>query len=374
MAREFGRADGVAVRFAGLDGLRGLAALGVVTLHVWKSTGARRPGSLGLLRAAIGELRLGVVLFFVLSAFLLSGPWVRRALDGGPRVDLRHFAVKRIVRIFPAYWLALAGAFAVIGPGASRALPAALPLYGFIGQHYFPSTAQRLDPPSWSLAVELAFYAALPGIGWLLARAGQRGGFRAVLSVCAWLIAGGLGWNAAAALDGWPRTITVWLPTYLPLFASGIAARVVAHHRPPNRRVVTLPLLVCGWVAVVADGAWHWLDRGIAPQIPGDLLAGAGFAAIVLVVGTRPPGVLALGPLRALGTVSYGLYLWHFPLMSLLASHRLLPGHFPSALALVLSAALPIAALSWRFVERPILAATNRLTIPNASVPAPRTS
>jgi acetyltransferase len=67
------------VRNHALDGLRGLAALGVLTLHVWmfKVQGAHRREA--LVSLLTGELRLGVVLFFVLSGYLLAGPWVASA-------------------------------------------------------------------------------------------------------------------------------------------------------------------------------------------------------------------------------------------------------------------------------------------------------
>src|SRR3954471_21912178 len=87
-----------------LDGLRGLAALGVLTLHVWMFTvqGAHRRQE--LVSLLTGELRLGVVLFFVLSGYLLAGPWVASALEDRPTPRLGRFAVKRAARIVPAYW------------------------------------------------------------------------------------------------------------------------------------------------------------------------------------------------------------------------------------------------------------------------------
>ncbi len=72
------------VRNHALDGLRGLAALGVVTLHVWMFTVQRAHGRAELVSLLTGELRLGVVLFFVLSGYLLAGPWVASALEDRP--------------------------------------------------------------------------------------------------------------------------------------------------------------------------------------------------------------------------------------------------------------------------------------------------
>src|SRR4051812_6590794 len=102
-------------RLDALDGLRGLAALGVLVLHVWMfSYGDNGKPPKGLLDLALGELRLGVQLFFVLSGFLLFRPFVAAALGGGPRPSLRRYAVRRAARILPAYWAAVFGSFLLL--------------------------------------------------------------------------------------------------------------------------------------------------------------------------------------------------------------------------------------------------------------------
>ena len=87
-------------RLHALDGLRGLAALAVVVLHVWMYTDANwpRPGRTDLLDRAIGELRIAVVLFFVLSGFLLAQPWIN-----GRQPALGRYAVRRFARIAPGH-------------------------------------------------------------------------------------------------------------------------------------------------------------------------------------------------------------------------------------------------------------------------------
>src|SRR6201999_4672594 len=90
-------------RFDALDGLRGLAALGVLVLHVWMfSYGDQHRPPKGLLDFTLGELRLGVQLFFVLSGFLIFRPFVAAALDGAQRMpSLRRYAIRRAARILP---------------------------------------------------------------------------------------------------------------------------------------------------------------------------------------------------------------------------------------------------------------------------------
>src|SRR3954454_4417818 len=103
-------------RLDALDGLRGLAALGVLVLHVWMfSYGDNGKPPKGLLDLALGELRLGVQLFFVLSGFLLFRPFVAAALDGAGRVpSLTRYAIRRAARILPGYWLALGASFLLL--------------------------------------------------------------------------------------------------------------------------------------------------------------------------------------------------------------------------------------------------------------------
>src|ERR1700759_1595519 len=103
-------------RLHALDGLRGLAALGVVLLHVWLYTGANDPDKNLTTDLWMGELRVCVLLFFVLSGFLLAQPWV-----AGRPPKLGRYIVRRAARIAPAYWLALAGTVLLLhGSGRGR--------------------------------------------------------------------------------------------------------------------------------------------------------------------------------------------------------------------------------------------------------------
>ena len=162
-----------------LDGLRGLAALGVLTLHVWMFTVQRAHDRRELVSLLTGELRLGVVLFFVLSGYLLAGPWVASALDERPTPRLGRFAVKRAARIAPAYWVAMLGSFWLLsGTGHGYEVSAGqLPLFAAFGQNYVGAVEGKLDPPMWSLVVEVSFYAVLPLVGWLFVRAARAGGW-----------------------------------------------------------------------------------------------------------------------------------------------------------------------------------------------------
>ena len=130
-----------------------------------------RPGRTDLLDRAIGELRVGVELFFVLSRLP-----ARAAVDprrGAPH--LGRYAVRRFARIAPAYWAAVLGSLAILhGTGHGRDIALHdVPKFLLFLANVFPETRNQLDPPMWSLHIEVSFYVVLPLIGLALIRAGR---------------------------------------------------------------------------------------------------------------------------------------------------------------------------------------------------------
>ena len=121
------------------------------------------------------------------------------------------------------------------------------------------------------------------------------------------------------------------LPTFLPVFACGMAAAALAHRRAPSR-ALWWALLVAGAALVCRRTRWwHHQGTGMTGHVVRDLPAALGFAAVVAAVAARPPAVLSRAPLRGLGTISYGLYLWHLPVLLWLRfagpdARRLRPG------------------------------------------------
>src|SRR4051812_32076816 len=194
-------------RMASIDGLRGLAALSVFTYHGWLYT---MPKPAASNRSAVGdyvahELRLGLVLFFVLSGYLLSRPWFAAALDERRPPDLRRYVRARLARIAPAYYAALIGSIGLLwglaGTPGVRLPPASeLPLFFVFAQNTSPSSVMKLNPPMWSLAVEVSFYAVLPVIGWLATRLAPRRRSQALIPLA--LLAVGVLWNWSIAGRG----------------------------------------------------------------------------------------------------------------------------------------------------------------------------
>jgi len=358
-------------RAHGLDGLRGLAALAVVVLHVWMYTQAADPYHNVLVDRVIGELRTAVLLFFVLSAFLLTAPWVAAARGERPPPDVGRFALRRVTRIVPAYLLALLGSLVLLhGTGHPRDIDLSdLPLFLLFIPNLDPDTRNMLDPPMWTLHVEVTFYLVLPVIGWAIVKLARRRSIGGPLALCLALVGASVAWIAASYTAGWGPEVTWTLPTYLGAFACGIGAAVLAHGRRLGMRG-SIALIAAGSVAVGLNAIWHsGGNTGATGVIVGDLPASLGFAAIVTAVALRPARLLGLAPLRKLGAISLGVYLWHMPVLYALQVHGSWPERFWPGLWRVLVPTLALAAASWVFVERPALRLARRRR-PGAPRPA----
>ena len=150
-------------RLADLDAIRAVAALLVVVNHTslmggpYYPQGYITPGSLILHGSASG----GVSLFFVLSGFLIAGPFLRTLLDGELAPDTRRYLKRRATRILPAYWVALLAAV-LLFPPANGIEWWQIPLHAALLQSYVPGEIDALLVVAWSLCIELAFYVFVP--------------------------------------------------------------------------------------------------------------------------------------------------------------------------------------------------------------------
>jgi peptidoglycan/LPS O-acetylase OafA/YrhL len=351
-------------RAAALDGLRALAALSVLGYHAWLYTRERVDAGLRDSPAdyLAHELRLGLVLFFVLSGFLLYAPWVRAALGDGPAPRVGAYLLRRAGRIVPAYWVAVAGSVALVwgleGTPGVRLPPAEdLWLFGVFGQNFTMPTLLRLNAPLWTLAVEASFYVVLPALGWLALRMRGAGREAQALVPTALLLAG-VTWNWAIAGQDVPLTLTKVLPAMAPYFAVGMLAALLAYGRELDTRTAR-GLLAAGVGLVLFDAAWaavaaHGGSRDLTLHVLRDLVAACGFGAVLVAVTCgRAPRLLCARPLALVGLWSYGVYLWHVPLLLWLRGHGLLPDEAWAALAVVTPPTLLVAAASWRLLERP---------------------
>lgn len=362
--------------FPALDGLRGIAALSVVLTHVAFLTG--EVISPGVFAPLLSRLNFGVTLFFLLSGFLLYRPFVRAAMGGRPVPGPGRFWLRRALRIFPAYWLALA----VVVPVAGTApfTTGDLVAYATLTHTY----AETLNDPAltqmWTLVVELSFYALLP----LLARASLRGRDPvAVLRRQAVLLAGLVAATVAyvpVVRTLWPeqRQLLLWLPAYLDWFALGMAlavASVVLASPELTARcrlgvlsrvgedavtcwvigglllwTATLPL--AGPRTLDPPTGWEWaLQHGLYG-------AAATFFLLPCVLGEKLSGLLGSRPLRFLGEISYGIYLWHLGVVLVVfrvLDRPIFGAGFWSILGPTVLVTIVIATASYRLLERPVL-------------------
>jgi peptidoglycan/LPS O-acetylase OafA/YrhL len=370
-------------RLDALDGLRGLAALGVLVLHVWMfSYGDLHKPPKGWLDFTLGELRLGVQLFFVLSGFLIFRPFVAAALDGARRMpSLSRYAIRRAARILPGYWLALGGSYLLLRhlDHPMQVDAAQLPVFLVFAQNHFEETIKHLDPPMWTLAIEVSFYAVLPIAGVLAIKACNKSRLRLAL-LTLMVAAGGALATILAYTHAWPQTLSTSLLPHLLEFGAGMTVAVVLHGRTLDRRAAAA-LALAGVAAIVANSYWHALGigskdlRNLVGDAPG--IAGIAIVLAVLVAGPWRATLLARGPAKWLGTISYGVYLIHFPVIVGLR----MTGHWPLGdqlghqLLAVMVVTLPAATLSWFLVERPAIAWARRVTSKDtkkATRPEPR--
>ena len=389
--------------FACFDGLRAIAAVSVLLLHAAWTSGFTSRSSLGIYTS---RLEIGVSVFFLISGFLLYRPFAVSHFVGGVQPDAGKFWVRRLLRIVPAYWLALTvlayGFHAVtVGPGWQGVAS----LYLFL-QIYFPTQVVHGIPQAWSLCTEMSFYLFLPFYARLLARRApsRRRQLRrevigaAVLIVISfvfrywWLhipltvIQNGHQVPVCAphCLTDPPLStlMVAWLPSYLDLFALGmllaVASAWYAEHGEPG----WLGHRVMPWAAWAGAAVAFWVVANVVnnreiiyvltPRVNLARQELYGVFAFLLLLpavfgpqdGTLIRRLLRSWPMVSLGVISYGIYLWHLNLIDeFLKWTGWQAGREPfGILALcVLGVSVAFASASYFGLERPVLRVKNRI-------------
>jgi peptidoglycan/LPS O-acetylase OafA/YrhL len=341
--RETGRHAGAQLAYRpDIDGLRAIAVLPILFNHV----GVR----------GFGGGYVGVDIFFVISGYLITGILARDIAAG--RHSIRHFYVRRVLRIFPALMATL---LAVTIIASATLLPGELMRYArslagtaifasnfvFYGEAGYFDSASHTKPllHTWSLAIEEQFYLLWP----LLLAAIGAGRQRAMRWAIALLTFASL---AIAIL-----TIRTDMSAAFYLLPSrawelGLGGLLAVWPRP---RVPRLLRETTGAIALIAIMLCCWRYSNLTP-FPGLAALPPCLAAAALIASgpeTLAARLLGSAPLRFVGQISFSLYLWHWPIVTFAKTWWLLPDT-AIVMAGEILLSLLLATVSWRIVETPV--------------------
>lgn len=326
-----------------LDGLRGLAVAAVLVQHAVPTIGRSVPLA-----------RLGVVLFFVLSGYLITRLLLaardRAEADGNWRGAFGRFYANRATRILPIYVLVV-GLGLAIGVGAARSywpyLVTFTTNWGMAIRGEWPDAYFHF----WTLAVEEQFYLLWP----LVILFGPR---RWLPWLAGALVVIGPLFRGLAAAGGW-HTVAIYCLTPACVDSLGAGALVALIGGRTGRRLAVGCTATAIAVLALAGGTW--------PKAVATDLAAAGLFAWAVhraAGGFRGPGgwLLAIAPLRYLGRVSYGMYVYHvfLPPLALLVFEAVglydpKVGLTPSVIAMLGVVLIGTVVMSWHLLEKPLL-------------------
>ena len=335
--------DKKAALFKTIEAGRGIAALLVVLYHASTTFRAAKYWHTRLFGGIFDIGYIGVEFFFVLSGFIILQV---HADDIGKPRQLRRYALKRFVRIYPVYWIVLAVIIILSMIIGGLRYPLTLSLIAQSFSLIGPDEARVPLTAAWTLFHEIVFYIIF-GVCIINVRVG-------LLIITIWLLL-----VAGNIVGIYPE----WMPAYICapvnlLFLFGAAAYWVA-----SRDLIPAPIIVAGAGALVFLGTaieaeyvkrfsetTNTLTLGISAAI--------GLAAVVTL--ERRQKVTVSRFLLAAGAASYSIYLVHAPLiaaLSKLAMHSGLSGRLPTVLSFSVLVIVPsiIGYAFHRIVEQPLL-------------------
>jgi len=368
-----------------LTGLRGLAAVWVLLYHAWVYV---TPQEI-LLNCFGATVRIhvffslgwaGVHVLFVLSGFLLTLPYARANAGLSPRPQVARYLLRRIARVFPAYYLQL-----VLLLGITLATSGVLLIdwsnaVQYLLMLFVPPPVGIGGPASvngvwWTLPIELSFYFVLPLLAWLADR--RRKLLLVAVSLLSMVI-----WRYFALVVINPSSEpSVWayqLPGSMDTFGLGMLGAVlhVQYSQTPERAAIyrkflaillmlSVPVFVLlgMWMAEQYASYWSvtWITFLWTPIFGGAVLVvilncGQNHALLNRLLGNRQ--------VFYMGTVSYGLYLWHYPIGNWLLGSRFIADmttyQFPRLALLMFLCSLAVASISWYLVEAKAIARARR--------------
>ena len=371
----------LAPQFPVLDTMRAVGALAVLTTHTSFQTGEYLGN--GVWGTLLARLDVGVAIFFVLSGFLLSRPYIaRRALGLAPPAVSTYYE-KRVLRIMPVYLTAVVVALLFVPGNAGAGVRGWLASFFLLDPYVGKSLPYGLTH-MWSLSVEASFYLVLPGLMFVVGRRGPRAPTVALVLLAmpvvsvAWLC---LVPRIDAHVAGAPG---LWLPAYLSWFAAGIGLAVVhvQHQRGSTSRLVEQVVglgrqpgvcwsLAIGVLLVAATplaGPTLLEAPSVADAVTKHLLYTL-VGYLLVLSGVFPPQgayrtLMTWRPLRHLGHISYSIFCIHLAVLAGVFEWTgigVFTGQGLRVWVITLGCSLVAAEVLYRLVEMPVLRVRRRL-------------
>ncbi len=344
--------------------------MGVVVTHVAFQTGH----SSGVDGRLFGRFDLAVAVFFALSGFLLWRAHAAAARGLGTRPRTGHYLRSRVVRIMPAYLVAVVVILTLL-PEADHPSPTVWLANLTLTQIYVPLTLTGGLTQMWSLSVEVTFYLALPILALLARRLPVAARVPAIagLAVLSWA----WGWVPVAQAGPGINPLN-WPPAFFSWFAAGMVLAEWAYsgvglpHRLARKKGGRVLMAVVAMAAFLVAASPLAGPEGLIPATAAQFAVKTAMGAVVAFALVAPlvldrvdtaHRLLGSTAMVTLGRWSYGLFIWHlaalamaFPVLGTFA----FTGRMPTVLVLTLLFGWAIAAVSYALVESPAREALRR--------------
>lgn len=406
-------------RLPALDGIRGLAAIALLTVHVamiagllgTRAFGTPKPPSDPVGAFFVSGLSVFIAVFFMVPGMFFYLPFAKAVIAGTKPAAGNRPVLRRMIRLLPAYWLMCAVALLTLNRSAIDSvwyfLRPMLLLHFYTPSPFVPNLMNGLEV-TWTVPSMIEWYLALPVLAWAVHKFAARGATpvsraRRLMLPVPVLIAIGVGWLFFVKAHDWDNRIVFWWPQgFAPEIGVGMALGVmlalaqVAPESTPRllRLAISRPNLF--WLSALVVYVINCL-RPFSTIGMDSIYSVSGLLATYLLVvlfglSVMPPLALAasgtcsvqakdqmamkvLGarPLAYLGRISYGIYLWHFAIMyfffqpgSIISGHAeplrtfYAKAGFWQLWLITMAGAALMASLSYYLVERPVIAWSER--------------